>query len=61
MNEAQEKIAKFLWDYAMGQFNTENMNLEEQMDFKATKILNILGQLGWKPPKEKPRFSVGAV
>ena len=37
--ELREKIKQFLWDYAMGAYNTENMNLEEQMYFKADHIL----------------------
>ena len=38
----REWIARFLWDYAMGEYNAENMNLEEQMNFKAGKILSRL-------------------
>ncbi len=41
-SDLKEKFKQFLWDYAMGKFNTEKMNLEEQMYFKADRLIALI-------------------
>lgn len=56
IEEVREKIKQFLCDCAMGKYNTENMNLEEQFYFRADKILSLPEIAILHPDQTPPEF-----